>query len=128
MCYRCSDYEYDPCPTQFPGCEGECDGFDCMDCGSNTLHINEYYMVTDEVWEAAHPKKRGMLCIGCLEDRLGRLLTKDDFTDAPVNSGNFFTQSARLLSRLTGTSEEQLQILIDGAAAALARQLQTKTD
>ena len=46
--------------------------FECAACGVNTLHINEYYMVTDEVWEAAWPQDRGMLCIGCLENRLGR--------------------------------------------------------
>jgi hypothetical protein len=56
-------------------------------------------MVTDEVWETAHPEKRGMLCIGCLEDRLGRQLTSDDFTDAPINQG-YFGYSERLLQRL----------------------------
>ena len=73
--------------------------FECAACGVNTLHINEYYMVTDEVWEAAWPGKRGMLCIGCLENRLGRELTAKDFTDAPINRG-YFKYSERLAARL----------------------------
>jgi hypothetical protein len=75
-----------------------------MDCGSNTLHINEYYMVQEKLWLAAHPEDRGMLCIGCLEERVGRLLTKVDFTDAPVNLPSIFNQSARLIHRLTNVA------------------------
>lgn len=75
--------------------------FICIDCGENTLHANEYYMVHDEVWNAAHPKRRGMLCIGCLEERLGRLLGPEDFPDLPINRG-YFLLSARALSRITG--------------------------
>jgi hypothetical protein len=44
--------------------------------------------------------KGHMLCIGCLEQRLGRLLTKDDFTDAPVNSIWMGVGSTRLKNRL----------------------------
>jgi len=102
MCYQCSDYEYEPCPQEFPGCAGSCYGFDCAACSVNTLHIKEYYMVTDEVWNAAWPTGRGMLCIGCLEDRLGRQLTSDDFTDAPINQG-YFGYSERLRQRLAGS-------------------------
>lgn len=101
MCYQCEDYVYQrPCPQKFPGCAGECEGFDCMDCGSNTLHLNEYYMVHKELWLTANPQDRGMLCIGCLETRLGRKLGSSDFTDAPVNAPLFFTQSLRLRSRI----------------------------
>lgn len=58
-------------------------------------------MVHDHLWRQAYKKRRGMLCIGCLETRLGRYLTPDDFTDAPVNQG-FFIFSLRLLDRLGG--------------------------
>jgi hypothetical protein len=58
-------------------------------------------MVSDEVWLEANPKGRGMLCIGCLEERLNRLLTKDDFIDAPVNSMWLTVGSTRLKNRLT---------------------------
>lgn len=57
-------------------------------------------MVTDQVWRSANPQGRGMLCIGCLESRLRRLLTRDDFTDAPLNSMNLITGSTRLKDRL----------------------------
>lgn len=76
-----------------------CGAFLCMDCSANTLHIDEYYMVTDEVWESSVPERRGMLCIGCLEARLGRTLTGVDFPDYPINRG-VFPNSDRLQSRL----------------------------
>jgi hypothetical protein len=40
------------------------------------------------------------LCIGCLERRLGRILTCADFTDAPVNWMPKWRRSARLNARL----------------------------
>lgn len=65
--------------------------------------MREYYMVHDELWAAAtedcYPDV--MFCIGCLEARLGELLTKDDFTAAPLNSMNLFLGSTRLVNRLT---------------------------
>lgn len=75
--------------------------FACIDCGACTNCNGEYYMVHDEVWEAANPKRKGMLCVGCLELRLNRLLTKDDFTDAPVNVFWLTVGSTRLKNRLT---------------------------
>lgn len=60
-------------------------------------------MVHDKVWNAAFKRKRGMLCIGCLEVRRGKLLTKDDFTDAPINFMALIVGSTRLKNRLTST-------------------------
>jgi hypothetical protein len=83
-------------------CNGEyCYGFNCWDCNVNTLHTDEYYMVNDGVWEVATEDfgGDGMLCIGCLEARLGDRLTADDFTDAPINHG-IYPQSARLQQRM----------------------------
>lgn len=57
--------------------------FNCLDCGIDT--IDEYYSVWDDVWLRANPSGDGMLCIGCLERRLGRRLTALDFTAAPIN-------------------------------------------
>jgi hypothetical protein len=84
--------------------EWECDcdsfeDFECMDCSLCTNCNYEYYMVIDEVWD--REAATGMLCIGCLEARRGKLLTKDDFTDCPLNSMNLFTGSPRLQDRLT---------------------------
>lgn len=57
-------------------------------------------MVTDEVWSAANNFQRnGMLCIGCLEARLGRELTGKDFPDYPINRG-VFPFSERLANRI----------------------------
>lgn len=41
----------------------------------------EYYMVNPGVW----PNNRSYLCLSCLESELGRNLTRDDFSDAPLN-------------------------------------------
>lgn len=74
--------------------------FNCIDCGFNTM--TEYYMVHNALWaEAGMKPDGGMLCIGCLEDRLGRTLTMNDFTDAPVNHGYAEGYSPRLQARLS---------------------------
>jgi hypothetical protein len=84
----------------------------CCDCGIGCDTLGEYYMVRDDLWERVWNGKRKphheisgqeVLCIGCLENRVGRQLCRDDFTDAPVNDpGDFqFHRSARLLDRLT---------------------------
>ena len=53
--------------------------FFCVDCGKNTLG-GEYYMVRDELWAASGLEPNdGMLCLACLEKRIGRLLTLEDF-------------------------------------------------
>lgn len=74
--------------------------FHCLDCGVNTGAIGEYYMLHDAVWKRINPKGKGMLCIGCAEKRLGRMLTPDDF--APVDANKIDNQSTRLLSRMRG--------------------------
>lgn len=73
--------------------------YTCMDCKIDTAQIQEYYMVDDTLWDTINPKILGMLCIGCLEDRIGRLLTPEDFTICPVNDG-CFGRSSRMLDRL----------------------------
>ena len=74
--------------------------FDCMDCGVDTKEIHEYYSVVDDVWLAANPDDFGMLCISCLENRLGRALTANDFTDYPIN--RIFQKSDRLKAAMEG--------------------------
>lgn len=53
----------------------------------------ERYTVHGHVWAAAgmppgedDQGPGNYLCIACLEKRLGRILTREDFTDSPVNS------------------------------------------
>jgi hypothetical protein len=88
----------------------------CLDCGGDTSAIREYYMVIDAVWEAAgqiplsrrrqqtaeeqETRQRAFLCIGCLESRIGRRLTADDFTDVSINRRGEYWYSARLWDRL----------------------------
>lgn len=83
----------------------------CADCGVGTLGIGEWYMVRNEVWAEAwcgrikpwHQLEGQMvLCIGCLEQRLGRTLCKNDFIDAPVNHLSD-DMSKRMRARLTAT-------------------------
>jgi len=76
--------------------------FTCVDCKVNTFEIDEYYMVHDEIWLSAGMRLNGgMLCIGCLEERLGRQLVAADFTSYPINTGFWQARSRRLRSRLT---------------------------
>jgi hypothetical protein len=56
-------------------------------------------MVHNSIWDSI-ANDAFMLCIGCLESRRGQLLTKDDFTDAPLNTINLITGSTRLKDRL----------------------------
>jgi hypothetical protein len=72
--------------------------FPCKDCGTNTVPLEgnrEYYEVQDQLWnEIAQAPGIGQsdngpegffLCIGCLEERISRKLTPDDFKAFPAN-------------------------------------------
>jgi len=75
--------------------------FRCLDCRQDTSAMREFYFVHTELWLGAVGSKDGMLCIGCLETRIGRELTSSDFTSAYINRPGWGAQSARLLNRLT---------------------------
>jgi hypothetical protein len=79
----------------------------CLDCRMHMRGSGEYYVVTDKVWKEAVGMSRkadkSELCIGCLESRLGRQLTRDDFTACDVNYDvRFWPKSDRLFSRMFG--------------------------
>src|SRR3954454_13004778 len=83
----------------------------CLDCQTETSFTgrgknDEWYMVHDHIWLKANPAGTGKLCIGCLEDRIGRRLMPRDFTDCPLTS--FPRGSERLVSRLTGLCEDEI--------------------
>ena len=67
-------------------------------------------MVTDTCWKRAGMKPRGgMLCIGCLEKRLGKKLTPRNFSECPLNWRNAILPdyaSSRLVSRLYHGAEK----------------------
>jgi hypothetical protein len=81
----------------------------CADCGIGTITAGEWFMVHNHVWEQAWAGRRKswqrrvpgqeILCIGCLERRIGRTLTGHDITHArsPI--------SDRLRDRLTTQPE-----------------------
>jgi len=83
-------------------------GLHCVDCTVGTMALDEFYIVHDHVWEQAWadrrkswlPRDDEILCIGCLEKRIGRTLTRHDFTDAPINLLDQ-GRSDRLRDRLT---------------------------
>lgn len=74
--------------------------FLCLDCGVDTGKIHEHYFITTETWLSVVGSKTGMLCIGCLEKRLGRTLTANDFTDCSLNNARYEPKSARLMQRM----------------------------
>jgi hypothetical protein len=57
----------------------------CLDCSKDTS--DEYYGVHDHLWRRAvdSSQRHGMLCLLCLERRLGRALRFEDFKCVPVN-------------------------------------------
>jgi hypothetical protein len=75
----------------------------CDDCGVDTMNeVREYYMVHDRLWRNARRRgakrklpRTATLCIGCLEERLARKLTPEDFQYV-------FDGSERLLDRAKG--------------------------
>lgn len=75
--------------------------FNCTSCNINTLHNGEYYMLKNKLWKQIADNKNGMMCIGCVENKLNRTLKRKDFTDAPVNNLEVFNKSDRLIDRLT---------------------------
>jgi hypothetical protein len=74
----------------------------CRDCAANVVETGEYYMVHDHVWPVE--KYGGVLCIGCLEARLGRTLAREDFTDVPLNRP--LGSSARMRARLRAATPD----------------------
>ena len=81
--------------------------YNCKDCGIHTGKAEEYYMVTQPIWNE-FGVSQGMLCIGCLETRMGRQLTQDDFPDAIINDPSSGRRmSERLINRLTSGRVEQ---------------------
>lgn len=100
---------------------------DCADCRTDSTE--ERYMVNDDVWAAAGMCMFGFLCIGCLEERLGRRLTAADFIDVPLNHAPGFRRSARLTARLAssgGPSSTARTYLLAGAEVTVTAMPNTR--
>ena len=72
----------------------------CLDCGVDTGKISEHYFIKTPLWMSLVGSDKGMVCVGCLEKRLGRKLNKNDFTQCYLNDPKRNNMSERLLSRL----------------------------
>jgi hypothetical protein len=72
----------------------------CLDCCVDTGKANEHYFINTDLWMKVVGSIVGMLCVGCLETRIGRQLNKSDFPDVTINSPKHGNKSQRLLSRL----------------------------
>lgn len=76
----------------------------CHDCGIDTGAIGEYFTLQHDLWKTLMPGKlsKDFLCVTCLEYRLGRKLSKQDFVDCLANKLEFsFKKSELLINRLT---------------------------
>lgn len=72
----------------------------CKDCKTNCSHIGEFYFIKTELWKSV-ARIDIILCIGCVEQRLGRKLDKSDFTQCYINDPKKSKgMSQRLLERL----------------------------
>jgi hypothetical protein len=91
----------------------------CEDCGMDTepwpprRGTQEHYVVKDDVWQQAGMPRGtmdpddhlavtggGFLCVGCIEKRLGRMLTIDDFPSRLHHLLDGCQSTPRLLSRV----------------------------
>jgi Protein of unknown function (DUF3102) len=88
----------------------------CADCNIGTITLGESYVVQDDVWQQAWVGRlkewhdapgQQILCIHCLEQRLGRKLNRDDFADAKVNKPAHPNISPRLAARLQARGNER---------------------
>lgn len=56
----------------------------CKDCGKDcSIDDKDYYMVTFELWEK-YGVGSEMLCMNCMEERIGHKLTKNDILKCPI--------------------------------------------
>jgi len=73
----------------------------CLDCQVDTGKIYEHYFIHLETWLSVVGSKEGMLCVECLEKRLKRTLTKEDFPKVTINDPKYAKKmSQRLIDRL----------------------------
>jgi hypothetical protein len=103
--------------------------FNCGGC-DKVCTGKDYYMVRDHVWfvEAALPFHM-IMCIDCLEVRIGRKLVEDDFSHCPLNIMNghrktidpvsntrIRTQTQRLAQASTDRPGDTIIALVEEAA------------
>jgi len=65
--------------------------FTCKDCGN---YDYDMYMVNDDIWRE-YGNESNTLCMDCLEKRMGRELTKDDFSEYKKTPANIHNPKVR---------------------------------
>lgn len=86
----------------------ELEGWRCLACQCWT--DQEYYMLHDHVWLEVNPARKGMMCIGCVEERLGCKLTAEHFTQAPINSS---ANASKCTMRLNDRRGHDVTVSVD---------------
>ena len=75
--------------------------FLCVGCGFDTHRGAEYFMVRHDIWHLTGLDVGDvMLCVGCVEARIGRTLEPADFLDVDLNYDPAVPRSPRLQERL----------------------------
>ncbi len=62
----------------------------CKTCGKNTF-LNDYdsFMLNDKLWLRLNKqRKNGVICLDCVENKLGRKILKDDLKEHQLNKLN----------------------------------------
>jgi hypothetical protein len=103
--YLCVDCGFDTHPGTLNRAEAEKDAARQIAAGKRNWSLpvtvdsqSETFMVHDHVWKAAGMEPwGGVLCVGCLEKRIGRRLMPDDFSDHVFNTS--FPGTRRLQER-----------------------------
>ena len=56
--------------------------YQCDKCKADMMLTNEFsYHLKDKIWMQANKKRKGVLCLKCIQLNLGRKLQADDFQD-----------------------------------------------
>jgi hypothetical protein len=90
----------------------ESDGH-CRDCGTDTTkgRRHQYYSLLNEVWALTGMNcNGGMLCILCVEKRIGRRLQPEGFADVAINRDH---PHPVVLDRLAGRFAKTLAMNMD---------------
>ena len=81
----------------------------CMDCAQDVSY--EFFVIHNDLWEQAVGDHRlGWICVPCLERRLGRQLTREDFKLCPANVTTF-RKTQRVLDRMGGRPLDHMDLL-----------------
>lgn len=77
--------------------------FICMDCKMDVGDKSELFAVHKGLWyKVVKGEDRNKdLCVGCLEERIGRRLRPEDFPDWPINTDYLLFRSHRLIDRMS---------------------------